>query len=445
MSDEYKVMPANKTAEQAVIGGLLIDGKKLPEVLENITSADFYFIENRQIFEQIESMADNATDINVISIADKLPEQYAYIAGLARDTYGSSSVVSYSIVIMNKSKERQLISAAYDINQLAYDNEKTTEEKSMQSQAALLGMESNSGEESAQANAAIRQVIENIDERFQNKGKPIGLTVGLKAIDSKVGGFRDGNLIILAARPAMGKTTLAMNFAENAIMQGDAVQVFSAEMTRDELMERMVASTGGIYADRVRRGTLEEDDWPKLSAAVARLKDKPLFIDDRGGITINQITASARKMHKKHNLKLIIVDYLQLVTANANSREQEISKISRALKALAKELNLPVIALSQLNRKCDDRPNKRPNLSDLRDSGAIEQDADIVAFIYRDEVYNENTEQKGVAEINFAKARSFPTGTVYLASRLDINKFDNLEREPNISVGKGSTGGFDYP
>ena len=445
MSDEYKVMPANKTAEQAVIGGLLIDGKKLPEVLENITSADFYFNENRLIFEQIESMADNATDINVISIADKLPEQYAYIAGLARDTYGSSSVVSYSIVIMNKSKERQLISAAYDINQLAYDNEKTTEEKIMQSQAALLGMESNSGEESAQANAAIRQVIENIDERFQNKGKPIGLTVGLKAIDNKVGGFRDGNLIILAARPAMGKTTLAMNFAENAIMQGDAVQVFSAEMTRDELMERMVASTGGIYADRVRRGTLEEDDWPKLSSAVARLKDKPLFIDDRGGITINQITASARKMHKKHNLKLIIVDYLQLVTANANSREQEISKISRALKALAKELNLPVIALSQLNRKCDDRPNKRPNLSDLRDSGAIEQDADIVAFIYRDEVYNENTEQKGVAEINFAKARSFPTGTVYLASRLDINKFDNLEREPTISAGKGSTGGFDYP
>ena len=222
MSDEYKVMPANKTAEQAVIGGLLIDGKKLPEVLENITFADFYFNENRLIFEQIESMADNATDINVISIADKLPEQYAYIAGLARDTYGSSSVVSYSIVIMNKSKERQLISAAYDINQLAYDNEKTTEEKIMQSQAALLGMESNSGEESAQANAAIRQVIENIDERFQNKGKPIGLTVGLKAIDSKVGGFRDGNLIILAARPAMGKTTLAMNFAENAIMQGDA-------------------------------------------------------------------------------------------------------------------------------------------------------------------------------------------------------------------------------
>ena len=445
MSDEYRTMPANKTAEQAVIGGLLIDGKKLPEVLENITSADFYFIENRLIFEQIELMADNATDINVISIADKLPEQYAYIAGLARDTYSSSSVVSYSIVIMNKSKERQLISAAYDINQLAYDNEKTTEEKIMQSQAALLGMESNSGEESAQANAAIRQVIENIDERFKNKGKPIGLTVGLKAIDNKVGGFRDGNLIILAARPAMGKTTLAMNFAENAIMQGDAVQVFSAEMTRDELMERMVASTGGIYADRVRRGTLEEDDWPKLSAAVARLKDKPLFIDDRGGITINQITASARKMHKKHNLKLIIVDYLQLVTANANSREQEISKISRALKALAKELNVPVIALSQLNRKCDDRPNKRPNLSDLRDSGAIEQDADIVAFIYRDEVYNENTEQKGVAEINFAKARSFPTGTVYLASRLDINKFDNLEREPTISVGKGSTGGFDYP
>ena len=202
MSDEYRTMPANKTAEQAVIGGLLIDGKKLPEVLENITSADFYFIENRLIFEQIELMADNATDINVISIADKLPEQYAYIAGLARDTYSSSSVVSYSIVIMNKSKERQLISAAYDINQLAYDNEKTTEEKIMQSQAALLGMESNSGEESAQANAAIRQVIENIDERFKNKGKPIGLTVGLKAIGNKVGGFRDGNLIILAARPA---------------------------------------------------------------------------------------------------------------------------------------------------------------------------------------------------------------------------------------------------
>lgn len=445
MNDEYKTMPANKEAEQAVIGGLLIDNRKLPEVLENISSTDFYFNENRVIFEQIETMTENQSDINVISIADRLPDQFAYIASLARDTPSALSVVSYSVVVMNKSKERQLVSAAYDINILAYDSDKSTEEKIMESQAKLLNMESDSGEEAAQANSAIKQVIENIDERFNNKGKPIGVTVGLKAIDDKVGGFRDGNLIILAARPAMGKTTLAMNFAENVIMRGEGVQVFSAEMTRDELMERMVASVSGIYADRIRRGTLEEDDWPKLSSAVSRLKDMPLYIDDRGGITINQITASARKMHKKHGLKLIIVDYLQLITASANSREQEISKISRALKALAKELNLPVIALSQLNRKCDDRPNKRPNLSDLRDSGAIEQDADIVAFIYRDEVYNENSEHRGVAEINFAKARSFPTGTVYLASRLDINKFQSMERPPQIQSGKGSTGGFDYP
>jgi len=445
MNDEYKTMPANKEAEQAVIGGLLIDNRKLPEVLENISSTDFYFNENRVIFEQIETMTEKQSDINVISIADRLPDQFAYIASLARDTPSALSVVSYSVVVMNKSKERQLVSAAYDINILAYDSDKSTEEKIMESQAKLLNMESDSGEEAAQANSAIKQVIENIDERFNNKGKPIGVTVGLKAIDDKVGGFRDGNLIILAARPAMGKTTLAMNFAENVIMRGEGVQVFSAEMTRDELMERMVASVSGIYADRIRRGTLEEDDWPKLSSAVSRLKDMPLYIDDRGGITINQITASARKMHKKHGLKLIIVDYLQLITASANSREQEISKISRALKALAKELNLPVIALSQLNRKCDDRPNKRPNLSDLRDSGAIEQDADIVAFIYRDEVYNENSEHRGVAEINFAKARSFPTGTVYLASRLDINKFQSMERPPEIQSGKGSTGGFDYP
>jgi replicative DNA helicase len=239
-------------------------------------------------------------------------------------------------------------------------------------------------------------------------------------------------------------TALAMNIAENVIMRGDSVLVFSAEMSREELMERMISSSSGILADRIRRGTLEENDWSRLSAGVSKIKDKPLFIDDRGGLSINKIISGARRMHKKHNIKLIIIDYLQLLSAKASSREQEISAISRGLKGLAKELDVPIIALSQLNRKCEERTNKRPNLSDLRDSGAIEQDADMVAFIYRDEFYNENSDFKGTAEIIFAKGRGFPTGTVYLASKLHINKFDDLEHQPKAQSGKGSTGGFDY-
>ena len=437
-----KTIPSSQEAEQAVIGGLLIDPEKLPDVLELITAADFYFSENRVIFERIEVMTESIKDINVITIAELVPESFAYIVGLAKDTPSAANVVSYSAIILNRSKERQLIAAANTITQLAYDNDKKTEDKIIEAQAALLGMESNEGEEAAQANSAIRAVVDEIELRFNNKGAPIGLQTGIKAIDEKINGLRNANLMIIAARPAMGKTTLAMNIAENNIRQGVPVLVFSAEMSRAELMERMVASSGNINFGKIRSGQLVDDDWAKLSAGISHLRDKPLYIDDRGGLHINQVKASARKMHKKHGLKLIVIDYLQLLSGDGNSREQEISSIARGLKALAKELDIPVIALSQLNRKCEERTDKRPNCSDLRDSGAIEQDADIVSFIYRDEVYNDNSEHRGIAEIIFAKARNFEIGKVYVASRLDVCRFESLSGPlPEISENRGT---FNY-
>lgn len=451
--DGLKIPPNAVTAEQAVIGGILINPSTLSDVSEMIDHADFYRSGHAMIFNEMALISDRGEVVDVISLSESLSgkdllEQaggFQYLVGLAKDTSGINNIKHYAYIIKDKARQRKLLATANEIAELAYSTELSTEEKISEAQAALMSMETHSGEEAAQANSAIKSVIDEIDLRFNSKGT-IGLQTGFKDIDNKIGGIRDQNLMIIAARPAMGKTTFAMNIAANVVKQGNPVLVFSAEMSREELMEKMFASVGNLSFARIRSGKLENDDWPKLSSAVSILKDSPLYIDDRGGLTISQIRSSARKQKRKHGIKLIIVDYLQLLSAGGNSREQEVSAISRGLKALAKELNLPVIALSQLSRKCEERKDKRPMSSDLRDSGAIEQDADIVAFIYRDEVYEENTDRKGIAEIIFTKARGFETGTVCLASRLDVSRFDDLAHEPppiSQSNIKGK-GGFSY-
>lgn len=448
MNDMYadlKVLPFNKEAEEAVVGGILVDPSAYDRIEDQITPADFHVPNNRTILEAFLNLKNKGRSTDVISIAEYIKDtvEFAYIANLAANTPSIANIHGYASVVRDTSLKRQLIGHAQVIADQGFNSTDSAETLVSEAQATLLSMEAFQGEEAAQANLAIKNVIDDIDFRFNNKGAEIGLYTGFADIDQKVAGFRDGDLIILAARPAMGKTTLAMNIAENVVRKNGGIMVFSLEMTKEQLIERMIASSGGISASRIRRGTLEEDDWPKLSSAVSLLKDTPLYIDDRGGLSIEQIKSSARKTHKRQGLKAIIVDYLQLVSSKAQSREQEISKISRELKALAKELNIPVIALSQLNRKCEDRTNKRPNNSDLRDSGAIEQDADVIMFLYRDEVYYENTEHKGIAELIFSKTRGFETGTVYLASRLDINKFDNLSREVPAVEDK-SDKRFDY-
>lgn len=448
---EYlKVPPHAITAEQAVLGGLILSSQKLDDISGMITAVDFYRPSHGMIFTEISLLGGEA---DIITVAGSLDDKglldtvggMPYLAELTNSVTATANLKSYAAAIKDKSRQRALLDSANKIADIAYDPELTTEQKISDAQSCLLSIESHAGEEAAQANSAIRDVIEEIDIRFKSGGAPIGIQTGFKAIDQRIGGIRNQNLFILAARPAMGKTTLAMNIAENLVRQDVPVLVFSAEMSRSELMERMVSSSSNIKFERIRRGTLENEDWSKLSAGVSHLKDKPLYIDDRGGLTIEQIQASARKQKQKHGIKFIVVDYLQLLSAKGQSREQEVSKISRGLKSLAKELDLPIMALSQLSRKCEERKDKRPMSSDLRDSGAIEQDADIIAFIYRDEVYNENSDRKGIAEINFSKARNFQIGTDCLASRLDVSRFDNLAFEPPpISETNVKGGGFNY-
>jgi replicative DNA helicase len=447
------IPPHNIDAEKFVIGGILVDPNKLADVLEFIDVTDFYARKHVILFNHLVKISEAGGLPELITVADSLQASndlediggMGYLMEIAKGVPSTANIGAYASVVKDRSKQRSLINASGRINEIAYNSELSTEEKISESQATLLGLESHDGEGAAQANSAIKQVIADIEERFHSDGKPLGIMTGLKDVDEHMGGLRKQNLMILAARPSMGKTTLAMNIAERVCHAGEPVLVFSAEMSKVELMERMVSSASNINFNRIRMGTLEEDDWSKLSAGISKLKDTPLYLDDRGGMTVNQVMSSARKQHKKHGIKLIIVDYLQLLSAKSQSREQEVSSISRGLKAMAKELDVPVIALSQLSRKCEERPNKRPMMSDLRDSGAIEQDADIVTFIYRDEVYNEDTEHKGIAEIIFLKCRNFSKGTVFVASRLDVCRFDNLEFKPApLEDRPKKRGGFNY-
>ncbi len=449
---DIKQPPSSDSAEKSIIGGILISPEKYSDVSGIVGEDDFFFHANREMYKSIVLLANAMTPIDVITLADSLDSRdmlepiggLPFLVELSNNTPTAANIISYAKAVKDKARQRALITTGEKIVGIGYDQEMTTEEKISESQSCLLSMETHQGEEAAQANSAIKQVVDDIDDRFNNPGA-VGIQTGFKDIDSRIGGIRDQNLFVLAARPAMGKTTLAMNIAENNVMSDIPVLVFSAEMSRSELMERMVASSGNIQFSRVRSGQLIEDDWPKLTTGVSKLKDRPLYIDDRGGLSIAQIQSTARKQKQRNGIKLIIVDYLQLLSGSGQSREQEVSTISRGLKSMAKELDLPVIAVSQLSRKCEERKDKRPMSSDLRDSGAIEQDADIIAFIYRDEVYDENSERKGIAEVLFTKARNFETGAVYLASRLDVCRFDDIAHEPppmTQQTKKG--GGFNY-
>ena len=280
-------------------------------------------------------------------------------------------------------------------------------------------------------NTLLKKAVDKIDQLFNSDGDLTGVTTGFDDLDKRTAGLQPSDLIIVAARPSMGKTTFAMNLVENALMASDRpILVFSLEMPAEQLITRMLSSLGRIDQTRVRTGALEEDDWPRLTTAVNMLRDKPLFIDDQAGISPNEMRARARRIVREHgDIAMIMVDYLQLMqlkTGGVESRTAEISEISRSLKALAKEMQCPVVALSQLNRSLEQRPNKRPVNSDLRESGAIEQDADVIMFIYRDEVYNEDSDQKGIAEIIIGKQRNGPIGSSKLAFIGKHTRFENL-------------------
>ncbi len=439
--EDLKVPPQSLEAEQSVLGGLMLDELAWDRVAEAVAEVDFYRQEHKLIFRVMAKLVGEGRPIDVITLSEELSRideleaigGLAYLGELAKNTPSASNITSYANIVRERAILRQLISVANDIADSAFHT-------AGRSSADVLDEAERKVFEIAEArpkeggplsvNPILKKAVERIDELFTAGDYLTGLTTSFTDLDAKTAGLQNSDLIIVAGRPSMGKTTFAMNIVENAAIIGDApILVFSLEMPAEQLMMRMLASLGRIDQTRVRTGKLEQDDWPKLTGAVNLLKDKPLYIDDTPGLSPTEMRTRARRIAREHGkIGLVMIDYLQLMQVKGftEGRTAEISEISRSLKALAKELECPVVALSQLNRGLEQRPNKRPVNSDLRESGAIEQDADVIMFIYRDEVYNEDSPDKGKAEIIIGKQRNGPIGTVRVAFIGKYSRFEDL-------------------
>ncbi len=441
-SISQRTPPHSVEAEQSVLGSLMLDERAWESVSESTADTDFYRHDHRQIFRAIAHLVKSEQPIDVVTVAEELEERgqldkvggAAYLSRLVDMTPSIDNCAAYAEIVRERSQQRRLIEAATDIMEKAYEPDGDTAldllsdaEKSIAQIA-----EGNRQDGGPQVVAPIlKNTLDQLDEMFNQPDGLSGLTTGFTEIDNRTSGWQKADLVIVAARPSMGKTTYAMNLVENALMGTKRpCLVFSMEMPSESIVMRMLSSIGKIDQTRIRSGKLIDEDWPKLSAAVNLLKDLPLYIDDTAALTPQEMRNRARKVYRENNndLAMIMVDYLQLmrVSGPSEGRTQEISEISRSLKAMAKEFNCPMIALSQLNRSLEQRPNKRPVNSDLRESGAIEQDADIIQFIYRDEVYNEDTPDKGVAEIITGKHRNGPIGSDRLAFIGKFTRFENL-------------------
>lgn len=437
-------LPHSLEAEQAVLGGLMLDNKRLDMVLEVISETDFFREDHRLILRMMLGLQENSQPLDVITLAEELDRHgeleraggLGYLAELAANTPSAANIVAYAKIVRERSTLRQLIAAAQEISKSSFNPSGLDSDDLLQmAEKRVTEIAEDRPKEGGLAgvNQLLKATVQRIDELFRSGSDITGVTSGLTDLDARTAGWQVGELIILAARPSMGKTALALNFVESAIFtQPKPVLVFSMEMPSAALVMRMMSSVGRIDQGKMRNGKLTEEDWPKLSSAVAKLKDKPLFIDDTPGLNPQEMRARVRRIAREHgNPGMIMVDYLQLMTVAGSSdgRTQEISEISRSLKAMAKEFDCPVIALSQLNRGVEQRPNKRPMNSDLRESGAIEQDADVILFIYRDEYYNEDSADKGMAELIIGKQRNGEIGTCRAAFIGKYTRFDNLAPE----------------
>lgn len=437
-----KVPPHSQEAEQSVLGGLMLDNNAWDAVSEIVLEDQFYRHDHRLIFRTIEKLVNNMQPIDVVTISEELDRTgnldaaggLDYLVELARNTPSASNIRAYAEIVRDRALLRKMITVAHEIAESAFMPEgRAGADILSEAEQKIFQIAEDRPNEGGPVgvNPLLKKAVDKIDELFNSEGAMTGVTTGFDELDKATGGMQPSDLIIVAARPSMGKTTFAMNLVENALMaQNKPVLVFSLEMPADQLVTRMLSSLGRINQTRVRSGKLEEDDWPRLTTAVNMLRDKPLFIDDTAGISPTEMRNRARRIVREHgDIAMIMVDYLQLMQVkggNSEGRTAEISEISRSLKALAKELECPVIALSQLNRALEQRPNKRPVNSDLRESGAIEQDADVIMFIYRDEVYNEDSPDKGIAEIIIGKQRNGPIGSNRLAFIGQFTKFENL-------------------
>jgi replicative DNA helicase len=437
-------LPHSVEAEQSVLGGLMLDNSRLDAVLEVVQETDFFREDHRLIFRIMQTLQENRHPLDVITLSEELHKHneleriggLGYLVDMANNTPSAANIVAYAKIVRERSTLRQLIAAASEISKSSFNPSGLDSDDLLQlaeKRVAEIAEDRPKEGGLVGVNDLLKASVQRIDELFRSGSDITGIASGITDLDQRTSGWQPGELIVLAARPSMGKTALALNFVETAIFsQTKPVLVFSMEMPSAALIMRMMSSIGRIDQGKMRNGKLTEEDWPKLSSAVSKMKDKRLFIDDTAGLNPQEMRARTRRVTREHgNPGLIMVDYLQLMTTAGTSegRTQEISEISRSLKAIAKEFECPVIALSQLNRGVEQRPNKRPMNSDLRESGAIEQDADVILFIYRDEYYNEDSPDKGMAELIIGKQRNGEIGTCRAAFIGKYTRFDNLAPE----------------
>lgn len=439
-----KLPPHSIQAEQAVLGGLMLDNASWDTVADTVSEDDFYRRDHRLIFRAIAQLAEQNQPLDAVTLSEWLDQHRLLddvgglmaLGALAQNTPSAANIKAYAEIVRENSVMRQLISVGNQIANSGFvpdgrdsgallDNaEKLVFEIAEQGKRGKRGFRSIS--------SLLAVAVDRIDMLSQQEDHITGVSTGFTDLDDKTAGLQPSDLIIVAGRPSMGKTTLAVNFAENAAIRNKVpVAIFSMEMPGEHLALRMMSSLGHIDQHKIRTGQLDDDDWPRLTSAVSLLDAAPIFIDDTPALTPIELRARARRLKREHNIGLIVIDYLQLMQVNntKENRATEISEISRNLKALAKELELPVIALSQLNRSLEQRTDRRPVMSDLRESGAIEQDADVIMFIYRDEVYHEDSPQKGMAEVIIGKQRNGPIGKVMLSFQGQFTRFADLARD----------------
>ncbi len=438
--DVLRVPPHSIEAEQAVLGGLMLSPESWDRISDRIVEEDFYRRDHRLIFRAIGDLSSKSMPYDAVTLGDWFDAKgladtvggSSYVIELANTTPSAANIVAYADIVREKSVLRQLIDAGTEIAGDAFQPEGRSSREVLEVAEQKVFKIAEAGARGRQGwvpmRTAVKEAFQILHHRFENKGQVTGLSTGFTDLDALTTGLQPSDLIILAARPSMGKTALAMNLAETAALRGKkAVAVFSMEMSSSQLAFRLISSLGRINQQNLRTGDLEEEEWPRVTSAITMLSDAKIFIDDTPALSPGDLRSKARRLKREHDVGLIVIDYLQLmqVPGSKENRATEISEISRSLKALAKELNVPVVALSQLNRSLETRVDKRPMMSDLRESGAIEQDADLIMFIYRDDYYNKDSPDRGLAEIIISKQRNGPTGMVKLTFLGQFTKFEN--------------------
>ena len=443
-----RVMPYSLDAEQAVIGAMISDKDAIVTAMELLTSDDFYGKQNGIIFDAIIELYDRGSVPDVIPLQNKLKEKgipdeinnIEYLGGLVADT-NSSLIRDFCNILIEKSTLRKMIKINEGIANACYEGKQDYNSLLEETEKKVFDLvQSRKISSHMPIDEVVMQALSRIEAASQSSGNVTGVPTGFLDLDYKLAGLHGSNLVLIAARPAMGKTAFVLNIAEYvALRKNMAVAIFSLEMGEVELVNRLLSLESNVDSGHIRTGNLSDDEWEKIVRSAGDIGDSNLIIDAPPSLTVSELRSKCRKYKMEKDIKLIIIDYLQLMKgssrAASESRQQEISEISRSLKSLARELDIPVIALSQLSRAVEQRPDKRPMLSDLRESGAIEQDADVVMFIYRDDYYNKDSKEMGIAEINVAKQRSGPTGVVKLAWLPDYTKFANLEKRYQSSEG----------